>query len=196
MQEEIWFCKILLADPGASRWRRTGKTQPLWQDGHCPSAAQRSSLGCLPNSWPRLPKGESLILEKNAYKGLLSKQQTIMEWKGQKVMKNRLWDWLLVVWSEVQMKDTCMLSCFHHVQFCDPMHVACQAPLSMGLSRQNTGLGCHALLWGIFLTQGSNPHPLCLLHWQVDSLRTEPPGDRWTQIEHASSPAPGSQGFS
>ena len=28
-------------------------------------------------------------------------------------------------------------------------------------------MGCHFLLQGIFLTQGSNPH---LLHWQVDSL--------------------------
>ena len=122
MQEEIWFCKILLADPGASRLRRTGKTQPLWRDGHCPPAAQRSSPGCSSNSWPRMPKGESLILEKNAYKGPLSKQHTIMRWKGQKAMNNRLWDWLLVVWSEVQVKDTCVLSCFRHVGFCDPMH--------------------------------------------------------------------------
>ena len=30
----------------------------------------------------------------------------------------------------------------------------------------NTGVGCHFLLQGIFLTQGSNPH---LLHWEVDS---------------------------
>ena len=30
-----------------------------------------------------------------------------------------------------------------------------------------TGVGCHFLLQGIFLTQGSNP---CLLCWQVDSL--------------------------
>ena len=35
---------------------------------------------------------------------------------------------------------------------------------------RNTGVGCHALLQGIFPTQGSNPHLLCLLHWQVDSL--------------------------
>ena len=34
-------------------------------------------------------------------------------------------------------------------------------------------MGCHALLQGIFLTQGSNPGPL---HWQVDSLPSEPPG--------------------
>ena len=31
---------------------------------------------------------------------------------------------------------------------------------------KNTGAGCHFLLQGIFLTQGSNPHHLCLLHWQ------------------------------
>ena len=34
--------------------------------------------------------------------------------------------------------------------------VAHQAPLSMGFSSKNTGMGCHALLQGIFLTQGSN----------------------------------------
>ena len=32
---------------------------------------------------------------------------------------------------------------------------------------KDTGVGCHALLRRIFLTQGLN---LCLLHWQVDSL--------------------------
>ena len=32
---------------------------------------------------------------------------------------------------------------------------------------KNTRVGCHFLLQGIFLTQGSNP---CLLHWQADSL--------------------------
>ena len=35
---------------------------------------------------------------------------------------------------------------------------------------KNTGVGCHALLLGIFPTQGSNPHLLRLLHWQVGSL--------------------------
>ena len=29
---------------------------------------------------------------------------------------------------------------------------------------KNTGVGCHALLHGIFLIQGSNLHLLCLLH--------------------------------
>ena len=34
-------------------------------------------------------------------------------------------------------------------------------------SGKNTGVGCHFLLQGIFLDQGSNPR---LLHWQADSL--------------------------
>ena len=37
-------------------------------------------------------------------------------------------------------------------------------------SGKNIGVGCHALLQGIFLTQGSNPRFLYLWHWQVDSL--------------------------
>ena len=36
-----------------------------------------------------------------------------------------------------------------------------------GFPVKNTEVGCHFLLQGIFLTQGSN---LCLLHWQVGSL--------------------------
>ena len=35
---------------------------------------------------------------------------------------------------------------------------------------RNTGVACHFLLQGIFLTQGLNPHLLHLLHWQVDSF--------------------------
>ena len=35
---------------------------------------------------------------------------------------------------------------------------------------KNTGVGCHFVLQGLFLTQGSNPHLLCLLHWQADYL--------------------------
>ena len=41
---------------------------------------------------------------------------------------------------------------------------------------KNTRVGCHALLQGIFLTQGSNPCLLHLLHWQAGSLPLAPPG--------------------
>ena len=41
---------------------------------------------------------------------------------------------------------------------------------------KNTGVGCHALLQGIFRTQGSNLHFLGHLHWWAGSLPLAPPG--------------------
>ena len=57
-----------------------------------------------------------------------------------------------------------------------PWTVPHQDPLSVGFPGKNTGLGCHFLLQGIFLTQGLNPNLLCLLCWQADSLPTAPTG--------------------
>ena len=42
---------------------------------------------------------------------------------------------------------------------------------------KNTGVGSHALLQGIFPTQGSNLRLLHLLHWQAGSLPLVPPGN-------------------
>ena len=39
------------------------------------------------------------------------------------------------------------------------------------------GVGCHALLQGIFPTQGSNLYLLCLLLWQETSSPVAPPGE-------------------
>ena len=50
---------------------------------------------------------------------------------------------------------------------------------------KNTGVGCHFLLQEIFPTQQLNLYLLCLLHWQADSLPTEPPWEVptcWEQI--------------
>ena len=41
---------------------------------------------------------------------------------------------------------------------------------SWNFPSKNTGLDCHFLLQGIFLTQELNPLVLCLPHWQADSL--------------------------
>ena len=41
---------------------------------------------------------------------------------------------------------------------------------------KNAGMGCHALLQGIFPTPGSNPCILCFLHWQMFSLPLVPHG--------------------
>ena len=53
----------------------------------------------------------------------------------------------------------CMLS---HFSLCDPMDCSL---LGSSVHGKNTGVGCHALLQGIFTTQGSNPLvQLQLLH--------------------------------
>ena len=66
-----------------------------------------------------------------------------------------------------------MVNCFSRVWLFETLWtVAHQAPLSMGFSRQEywSGLPCPPP------TQGSNPHLLCLLHLQVDSLPLAPLG--------------------
>ena len=61
--------------------------------------------------------------------------------------------------------SACMLKA--RLTLCHP--VDCNLPGS-SVHSKNTGAGCHFLLLEIFLTQGSNPHLLHLLHWQADSL--------------------------
>ena len=57
---------------------------------------------------------------------------------------------------------------FSHVQlFATLWTVAWKTPLSMRFTKQDTRV-CHALLQGIFLTQGSNPsllYPPCIGRW-------------------------------
>ena len=57
-----------------------------------------------------------------------------------------------------------------HVQLCDPKTVAQQAALSMEFSRQECWSGLPFPSPGNIPDPGLNPHLLCLLHWQVDSL--------------------------
>ena len=67
-----------------------------------------------------------------------------------------------------------MLSHFSRVQLFVTLWKTHQAPLSMDSPGKNIKVGCHALLQGIFPTQGSNPHLLCLLHSQAGSLPLAP----------------------
>ena len=52
---------------------------------------------------------------------------------------------------------------------CDPMDYSPPGPSRLlcpwDFPVKNTGVGCYALLQGIFLTQGSKPRLLHLLHW-------------------------------
>ena len=51
-------------------------------------------------------------------------------------------------------------------------------------SSKKNGVGCHSLFQGIFSIQGSNPHFLCLLHWQMGSLPLGPPGKpSWSIVD-------------
>ena len=71
-----------------------------------------------------------------------------------------------------------MLSRFAHVQlFVTLWTVDCQAPLSMGFSRQEDWNGWPCLLQGIFLAQGSNPsllHRRWILYCWAISKRHHP----------------------
>ena len=67
-----------------------------------------------------------------------------------------------------------LLSC---LTLCDP--VDCSLPCSSvhgDSPGENTGVGCHFLLQGIFPAQDSNLSLLRLLLWQVGSLPLVPPG--------------------
>ena len=53
---------------------------------------------------------------------------------------------------------------------CSPVDGSPPGSTIMKFSKQKNGAGCHLLLQGVLLTQGSNLHLLCLLHWQANSL--------------------------
>ena len=64
-----------------------------------------------------------------------------------------------------------LLSCFSHVQLVQPHRWQPTRLLHPWDSPgKNTGVSCHFLLQGIFLTQGLNPGLLSLLQRQMDSL--------------------------
>ena len=60
---------------------------------------------------------------------------------------------------------------------CDPWTVACQAPLSMGFSRQEYWSGLPCPPPGDLPNPGTEPRSLMSLHWQMGSLPLAPPGE-------------------
>ena len=93
------------------------------------------------------------------------------------------------IYQQSKPKSTCMLTCFSRVWlFETSWTVASQVPLSLGFSRQEYGICCHALLQGFFPTQILNLHLLLLLFWQVGSLSLawddQPLGGSLTLLNH------------
>ena len=66
----------------------------------------------------------------------------------------------------------CCFSCRSCPTLLTPWTVALQAPCPWAFPGNNTGLGCHFLLQGIFPNQGSNPSPVLTGRF----FTTEPPG--------------------
>ena len=68
-----------------------------------------------------------------------------------------------------QLKDSsCAQSLSCDLLFVTPLTVAHRLLCPRDVSVKNTGVNCHFLIQGIFLTQGLNPCLLYLLHWQAD----------------------------
>ena len=57
-----------------------------------------------------------------------------------------------------------MLGCFGHVQLFVTLWAVTKLLCPWDSPGKNAVVGCHVLLWGIALTQGSNPPPIHLLH--------------------------------
>ena len=77
--------------------------------------------------------------------------------------------WLCFTHSGVYMLILCVCVCVcvrsvmsNSLQPCGLQHARLLCPCD--ISGKNTGMGCHFLLQGIFLTQRSNSRLLCLLH--------------------------------
>ena len=60
--------------------------------------------------------------------------------------------------------------------FVIPRTIVCRLLCPWDFPSRNTGVGCHGLLQGVFLTQGSNLCLSGLLHWQAGSLPVLPFG--------------------
>ena len=80
------------------------------------------------------------------------------------------------------LNDYSWYACMHAkllllcLSLCDPMDCSLARLLcTWDSSGKNIRVGFCALLQGIFLTQGSNPCLLHLLHWHEDSLPLAPP---------------------
>ena len=75
------------------------------------------------------------------------------------------------MWNPLSCCCCCPLIAKSRPTLCNPMECCPPGASVHGISHgKNTGVGCHFLLWGIFLTQKSN---LCLL---FGFFTTQPPG--------------------
>ena len=80
-----------------------------------------------------------------------------------------------------------MLSLQSCLTLCDLMD---HSPTDSSVHGQNTGVGCHLLLQGIFPTQGSKLNLSHVLDWQAGSLPLVPPGKRFLRFSSVAQSCP------
>ena len=95
-----------------------------------------------------------------------------------KEKQHKHWSTLLPIYQNLE-KDCCWVAKLcptllrPHGLYPTRIHCPCDSP------SKNTGLGCHFLLQGLLLTQGSNLHLLGLLHWQADTCQSH----QWSPLK-------------
>ena len=144
--------------------------QGNWSGLPCPPP------GDLPNPGPGLPHCRQITIwatrEASSFLDFLLIQVTTEYWIEFPVLYSMFS--LVIYFIHACMHAKWLHSC---PTLCDPMDWSPQGSSVHWIFQARTlKVGCHVLLQGIFFTQGSNLHLLCLLHWQVGSLPVAPPG--------------------
>ena len=108
------------------------------------------------------PRKEALK-ETNRTNTLISNSQPLQLWKNEFLWFKPPSLWYFVM---AALENKCV--CDHLMSrvwlFVTPWTVSHQALCPWNSPGKNTGVDCHSLFQGIFPTQRSNPHLLCLLH--------------------------------
>ena len=124
--------------------------------------AWRAAVHGVAKSWKWLSDWTELNLENTGKQVIFRALQDIFFYSLTRPHQNNYFQpkmtSLYIMWKEKKVKVLVTQSC---PTLCPPWTVAHQAPMNRDCPDNNTGVGCHPLLQGIFLTQGSN---LGLLH--------------------------------
>ena len=146
--------------------QKNEKTSHRLEENICKRHVQIIKKGVLPKICKELLK-----VNNNKINNPIKNEQKI----STDTWQNKILRWQLSIWKYVHISlhvhAKSLQSC---LTLCDPMdHSPSRLLCPWDSPGKHTGMGCHALLQGIFLTQGSNPRLLHLL-WQTGSLPLAP----------------------